>query len=243
MAAFYSIPATETIKMFGDAHNTNWAENYQFLMNQNNPANFERVWNQSYYLYRRIGSIKHSPVAFNQVMDYSIIEKLGKEDKYAKQQDEYRTALLPRPVSQIEGENDVILSNSISIHFFPNSWDLRKKITKNENGKDIETQYDPNVDIVLKDAAGLAAQFGAARVVIEGHTDASMRGKLPDDSVVKRLSQERANSVRSEMIEKFKIEPGRISAIGYGWDRPADEGNDAKNRRVEVKIYTAEKAQ
>ena len=30
MADGYNIPATETIKMFGDAHNTNWAENYQF---------------------------------------------------------------------------------------------------------------------------------------------------------------------------------------------------------------------
>ena len=27
-------------------------ENYQFFVNQNNPTNFERVWNQAYYLYR-----------------------------------------------------------------------------------------------------------------------------------------------------------------------------------------------
>ena len=38
--------------MLGDAHSTNWAENYQFFLNQNNPTNFERVWNQAYYLYR-----------------------------------------------------------------------------------------------------------------------------------------------------------------------------------------------
>ena len=53
MADGYNIPASETIKMFGDAHNTNWAENFQFFLNQNNPTNFERVWSQAYYLYRR----------------------------------------------------------------------------------------------------------------------------------------------------------------------------------------------
>ena len=31
MAEGYNIPASETIKMFADAHNTNWAENYPVL--------------------------------------------------------------------------------------------------------------------------------------------------------------------------------------------------------------------
>src|SRR4029078_9527970 len=38
MADGYSIPASDTIKMFDDAHNTNWAENFQFFLNQNNPT-------------------------------------------------------------------------------------------------------------------------------------------------------------------------------------------------------------
>ena len=63
--------------MFADAHSTNWAENFQFFLNQNNPTNFERVWSQAYYLYRRIGAITHQPVSFDKVMDFSIIEKLG----------------------------------------------------------------------------------------------------------------------------------------------------------------------
>ena len=52
------------MKMFDDAHNTNWAENYQFFLNQNNPTNFEHVWRQSYYLYRQIGTIQNPPVPF-----------------------------------------------------------------------------------------------------------------------------------------------------------------------------------
>ncbi len=61
MAAGYNIPADDAMAMFGDAHNTNWAENYQFFLNQNNPTNFERVWRQAYYLYRQIGTIQNSP--------------------------------------------------------------------------------------------------------------------------------------------------------------------------------------
>ena len=95
MAAGYNIPETDTMKMFGDAHNTNWAENYQFFMNQNNPTNFERIWRQSYYLYRRIGSIANQPVPFDEVMDFSVIDKLGKEPKYANQKNEYQLKLTP----------------------------------------------------------------------------------------------------------------------------------------------------
>ena len=91
MAAGYNIPASDALSMLGDAHSTNWAENFQFFMNQNNPTNFERIWQRSYLLYRRIGSITHRPVPFDQVMDFSIIQKLGQDAKYASQKVEYGT--------------------------------------------------------------------------------------------------------------------------------------------------------
>ena len=59
MAAGYTIPASDALGMLGDAHSTNWAENFQFFLNQNNPTNFERIWQRSYLLYRRIGAISH----------------------------------------------------------------------------------------------------------------------------------------------------------------------------------------
>jgi outer membrane protein OmpA-like peptidoglycan-associated protein len=240
MAAGYSIQAKDAMSMFADAHNTNWAENYQFFLNQNNPANFEQVWTRAYYLYRKIGSITHQPVSFDQVMDYSLIEKLGKEQKYKSQVDEYRARLTPRSAQQIEAESPEILARRITIHFFPNSADLNKKITKEVNGKTTEVAYDPNVDLVLKEAGALAAQFGGARIVVEGHTDASRLGEVPED-VVKALSQQRAEAVQRAMVERFDLEPSRITAVGYGWDRPAEEGNHAENRRVEIKVFAAEK--
>ncbi len=243
MAQGYGIPASDTINMFKDAHSTNWGENYQFFLNQNNPANFERIWNQAYYLYRRIGAITHQPVSFDQVMDFSVIEKLGKDEKYSSQRDEYQLKLTPKSVSQIRAESDEILTNTVIIHFFPNSWDIHKTITKDEGGKTIEELYDPHVDFVLEDIAKLAGQFGAARIIIEGHTDASRRDEVPA-SLVKQLSENRANAVKESLAEKYKLDPNQFGVQGMGWDVPADPNdpdNSAKNRRVEVKVYSAEK--
>ena len=191
MADGYGLPANEAFEMLADAHSTNWAENYQFFLNQNNPANFERVWNQAYYIYKRISTesgrkITHQKVKFDKVVDFSIIEKLGKEEKYSSQTDEYSVPFIPTTTSQVRGAEE-ILTNTVVIHFFPNSSDLYKMVTKNQNGKDVETQYDPKVDFVLEEIAKLAGQFGTARIVIEGHTDSSMKGKAPV-SLVKELS-------------------------------------------------------
>lgn len=243
MADGYSIPATDTINMLGDAHSTNWAENFQFFLNQNNPTNFERVWSQAYYLYGRIRSIKHRPVPFDQVMDFSVIQKLGKEPKYSSQRDEYKVQLVPKTIKDVKAESTEILAHTIIIHFAPNDWDLHKKITRSVDGKSVEELYDPNVDFVLDEIAKLVGQFGAARIIIEGHTDASKRGEVPA-SIVKELSENRANAVKQALVNKFNLNPNQLLTDGVGWDRPADPAdpdNHAKNRRVEVRVFSAEK--
>src|SRR5262245_2979190 len=243
MAQGYGIPAADALGMLGDAHSTNWGENYQFFVNQNNPTNFARVWNQAYYLYRNAPGrpIRNQPVSFDQVMDYSIIAKLGNEEKYRSQKDEYTIAFAPKPTTEIRGAEEV-LTNTVSIHFYPNSWEIFKKVTKDEEGKSIETEYDPKAKYVIDEIGRLAGQFGNARIIIEGHTDSSMRGRVSAD-MVKELSLQRANAVKQAVIEKFKFDANKFNVEGFGWDRPADQNdpdNQALNRRVEVKIYTAE---
>jgi NitT/TauT family transport system substrate-binding protein len=237
MAAAYNIPADDAMKMFDDAHNTNWAENYQFFLNQNNPTNFERVWRQSYYLYRQIGKIENSPVPFDKVMDFSVIQKLGADEKYKSQTDEYQMQIAPTTVGKIRAEGDEILTNTVVIRFAPNDWDLHYK---KENGE----LYDPNVDNVLEGVGKLVGTFGGARVIVEGHTDSSMRGQVPA-SVVKTLSMNRAVAVRDALAAKYpSIDASRFYADGMGWDRPADSQtplDQGKNRRVEIKVYPAEK--
>jgi NitT/TauT family transport system substrate-binding protein len=244
MAAGYSIPESDALGMLGDAHSTNYAENREFFLNQNNPTNFERTWATAYFLYKRINSVTDQ-TPFDQVMDFSIIQKLASEAKYSSQKNEYDVQFAPASASTVQGEKDEILTKTVVIHFFPNSWDLNKKVTRQDGGKDSEELYDPNVGFVVDEIGKLAGQYGAARIVIEGHTDASMKASVPK-SVVQELSLNRANAVKEAVIRKFpSLQANQFSTAGMGWDRPADPtdpDNNAKNRRVEIKVYPAEAA-
>jgi len=70
-----------------------------------------------------------------------------------------------------------------------------------------------------------------------------MKGQVPA-SLVQELSLNRANAVKEALLRKFTtLQPNQLVAAGKGWDRPADPAdpdNNAKNRRVEVKVYPAE---
>jgi NitT/TauT family transport system substrate-binding protein len=242
MATGYSIPATDALSMLGDAHSTNWAENREFFVNQNNPANFERTWNTAYFLYRRVGMVSNQ-VPFDQIMDFTVIKKLGAEPRYANQRNEYQVQFVPTTASTVQAESNEILTKTVVIHFYPNSSDLHKKVINKVNGQDREDLYDPNVDFVVDEIGRLAGQYGAARIVIEGHTDASMKGQI-DPAAVKDLSLNRANAVKEAVLRKFQgLQANQFLASGMGWDRPADPMdpmNSSKNRRVEVKVYPLE---
>ncbi|MEO6235937.1 MAG: OmpA family protein [Vicinamibacterales bacterium] len=244
MASGYSIPESDALGMLGDAHSANYAENRDFFLNQNNPTNFERTWTTAYFLYKKIHAVTEQ-TPFEQVMDFSVIQKLGAESKYSSQKNEYDIQFAPASAGTIQGESNEILTKTVVVHFFPNSWDLNKKVTRSVDGKDREEAYDPNVAFIVEEVGKVAGQFGAARIVIEGHTDASMKASVPK-SLVQELSLNRANAVKEAMLRKFpSLQPNQFATAGIGWDRPADSSdpdNAAKNRRVEIKVYPAESA-
>src|SRR4029450_9600465 len=103
--------------------------------------------------------------------------------------------------------------------------------------------YDPSVAFVIDEVGKLAGQFGAARIFIEGHTDSSMKGRVPESSV-QELSTNRANAVKEAIVRKFPtLQPNQFSTSGVAWNRPADPNdplNQVKNRRVEIKVYPLE---
>ncbi len=242
MARLYSIPEADTLGMLADAHSTNYAENRDFFLNQNNPANFERTWNTAYLLYRKMNRIAQQ-VPFDQVMDFSILQKLASEEPYRSSRNEYQINFAPRSVQSVRAEGTEILTKVITLHFFPNSWDLRKEITVRESGEDVVKPYEPNVDVVLEEVALLAGQYSGANIVIEGHTDASMRNQV-SEQLVKELAANRAAAVKTELLNKFQqFNPNQFSTEGLGWERPfdqADPHNHAKNRRVEIKVLSLE---
>jgi NitT/TauT family transport system substrate-binding protein len=239
MDDFYKLPADTGAGMLGDAHWANYAENRDFFLNQNNPTNFERTYNTAFLLYKAIGVFdKGSKVGFDQLMDFSVVKKLGTEPKYADQKNEYEYKFTPVANVEVNVEN-AVLTKTVTINFFPNSYDLFKKVDK--NGK--QAAYDPNADNTIEEIGKLSGQFGAARIVISGHTDASMRNSGADESLVRELSLNRANAVKEALVNKFKLNPNQFVTAGYGWDKPADPkdpDNHAKNRRVEVKVVPAE---
>jgi outer membrane protein OmpA-like peptidoglycan-associated protein len=90
--------------------------------------------------------------------------------------------------------------------------------------------------------ARLVGQYDRAVVTIAGHTDGSMRGKVPQQAVA-QLSRERANAVKQALVAKYKFDPNKFTVEGRGWDQPADAAapdNHALNRRVEVSVYPVE---
>jgi NitT/TauT family transport system substrate-binding protein len=242
MAAGYGIAESEALGMLGDAHWTNFAENKEFFLNQNNPTNFERTYDTAYFLYKRVNAVGEK-VPFDKIVDFSILKKLDAVPRYAQQRDEYDVRFAPTSARAIQAESNEILTKTVVIHFFPNSWDLRKTVTRNVDGRDVEELYDPNAEFVIEEVGKLAGQYGAARIVIEGHTDASMQGRIPAN-LVQELALNRANAVKEGLVKKFpKLQPNQFATSGIGWDRPADPSdplNHAKNRRVEVKVYPAE---
>ena len=105
-------------------------------------------------------------------------------------------------MQEIKAEGSEILTKVVTLHFYPNSWDLRKTITVREDGKDVTKLYEPGVDTVLEEVGKLAGQYGAANIVVEGHTDSSMRGQV-SPQMVKDLSNNRAAAVKTELLKKF----------------------------------------
>lgn len=97
------------------------------------------------------------------------------------------------------------------------------------NKSDIKPQYQDE----LKTLADFLKEFPNAKGVIEGHTDS-----VGDKASNMKLSQRRADSVRSYLIKTFGIAPERIKAEGYGPTKPVADNKTkegkAKNRRIEA---------
>ncbi|RKG60002.1 hypothetical protein D7X30_10485 [Corallococcus sp. AB011P] len=79
-------------------------------------------------------------------------------------------------------------------------------------------------------------QRSLAKVTVAGHTC-----ELGTTEYNIALGQRRAASVRAYLVN-LGVEPGRISVISYGEERPADTNAPEKNRRAEFSFRLAEQA-
>jgi peptidoglycan-associated lipoprotein len=87
---------------------------------------------------------------------------------------------------------------------------------------------------VLKENFALMKKYPGMKFQIEGHCDERGTGEYN-----LALGERRANSAKKYLIS-LGIEPGRISTISYGEERPFDQGHDedawTKNRRAHFVI-------
>jgi OOP family OmpA-OmpF porin len=119
-------------------------------------------------------------------------------------------------------------------------------IEKGRQTLDVQFDFDKSTikkgyDKDINDLAKVMKDYPDLNVVIEGHTDSTGTAAYN-----KKLSQRRADAVKKYLVEKNGIDTNRITAKGYGYDRPiasndTDEGRQ-KNRRVEAAVdYIIEK--
>lgn len=92
----------------------------------------------------------------------------------------------------------------------------------------------PESEATLNEVGATLEKFPELQIEVEGHTDT--RGS---DRHNMRLSQARAESVRSYLLSHFELRAANLTAKGYGETRPETrEHNDEellRNRRVELR--------
>ncbi len=91
----------------------------------------------------------------------------------------------------------------------------------------------PNAKTVLREVAERLQAYPNSEVEIGGHTDSTGSA-----SYNQTLSERRAASVRDFLIDQG-VDPGRLTAVGYGASRPvAENGTEQgreRNRRIEMR--------
>ncbi len=95
----------------------------------------------------------------------------------------------------------------------------------------------PQYDEIIKKVADFMNAYPQTKAMIEGHTD-----NVGKEKFNLRLSTQRAENVRTYLIQKFGIAPERLSAKGFGSSLPVADNTTAegrqKNRRIEAVIET-----
>lgn len=78
-------------------------------------------------------------------------------------------------------------------------------------------------------------EYPNATAAIEGH--ASKDSKRSNARYNQRLSEARANAVKSVLSNEFGIAPNRLSAVGYGFDRPVAPNDTAEGKAMNRRVY------
>ncbi len=110
---------------------------------------------------------------------------------------------------------------------------IKLALTFDTNKADIKPEFIGQIAKVAK----FMTEYPDTTVVIEGHTDSTGAAKYN-----KSLSQKRAQAVADSLVNEHHVAANRVSAVGYGEEKPIADNNTADgrkaNRRVVAQIST-----
>lgn len=105
-----------------------------------------------------------------------------------------------------------------------------------------ESTLQPRATRTLDAVGKVLQRYPDLRLEIGGHTDA-----IGTEAFNQRLSEARAEAVRTYLIDRFDLSPDRLVARGYGESQPVASNDErsgrALNRRVEFKVLNPEAVQ
>jgi outer membrane protein OmpA-like peptidoglycan-associated protein len=116
-----------------------------------------------------------------------------------------------------------------------NKWQF-SRLEFDENKADIKFEMQHDLDKIVD----FLVDHPTFLLKISGHTDSNGN---PDQNL--RLSQKRADAIKFYILNKGKISPKRVEAIGYGNQKPivkeVEDEHKHINRRVEFEMIDPDK--
>jgi len=135
-------------------------------------------------------------------------------------------------VARIEG---MFTSDEGRVFREGNSFTMSLTAIKFRVGK---SAIEPDAFPVLAKVGEALKLFPESTLVVEGHTDGQ-----GNDSAMLLLSQDRADAVRDYLITNLGVKAEKVSAVGYGKQRPIasndSEAGRARNRRIDIVMKIA----
>jgi OOP family OmpA-OmpF porin len=127
-------------------------------------------------------------------------------------------APMPAPVPVVEQPAPEQLTEDLK---------LELRVFFDTNKSIIKKQYQPEIAKV----ADKLKEFPNATAEIKGYTDSTGSRKLND-----RLSQARAESVKTSLTSDYGIDAGRLTAKGYSWDDPVASNKTVEGRALNRRV-------
>jgi outer membrane protein OmpA-like peptidoglycan-associated protein len=147
----------------------------------------------------------------------SLSLKLAAQERAREQFRQLEQVFMPGEASVLRESNRIVVRLQ-GLGFAPGSSSLSRKGTR-----------------LMDKVAQVVAIYPGEPLLVEGYTDSS-----GDSAANQRLSQARADAVRSYMMDTLKVPAGRVQAIGYGDARPIASNDTVEgrrqNRRIELVI-------